>query len=217
MNKTNDGGKYGFTQYRFPHNYDLDGCMFTLFSSEDSLNIEFISKTIVSINGTKYTYENMKIEKDIYFVLAGNLVFVLDNAEKNALLIKGNEYIFYSETKEKNTWSLTDNMAGTGVKWVFGFNRYVNHIYYNDKCKVQWVGVGNEFEEYASKFIYLRDGFYLVDITAPIPEKNGLPKESYRIIMLQDYERVVFTGCVFGREETAAVSGYGKFPDFHVN
>ena len=224
MNLANDGAKYGIDQYRFAQNYDLKSKSFNINAngSKYSITFEGCGKlTFVSPEETtNYEYECLKVEDDTYFVSFGANVAVLEMTYGLATLVLGKENVFgVIETAGKpasgQLHALTDEMTGTAVCWMMGCNKYANHIYFdNDKCRAAWSPNGDNFTVNPTVYIKIKDGIYLVKVEGAIPDNIGAPPGSNCFISLQDYDHMMFVGCIQSEKAHETVSGYGEFPEF---
>ena len=68
MNKTNDGSRYGITQYRWPLDYELAGREFTLRSEKAEYRLCFQDREFTECNGILSQYEALKIDEDTHIV-----------------------------------------------------------------------------------------------------------------------------------------------------
>ena len=224
MNMANDGAKYGVDQYRFAHNYDLKSKSFTVTADDVKYTLTIMDRKKLMFGSTKgeesFDYECLKIEADTYFILFGSNVAVIELARGMATLILQEGYIFGAvdipgRMALVNFHSLSEDVVGTAVRWVLGCDKYVNHIYLSkDNCRAAWSPEGEIFSDYAAKYVKIKDGIYLVDVTGPIPDSAHAPSGSNRMIALQDYDHMMFVGCIFRGESPMMISGYGEFPEF---
>ena len=224
MNLANDGAKYGVDQYRFAHNYDLKSKSFDIKSDNSKYSITFKGNeklTFISPSGEETVgYECLKIEDDTYFIDFGTNVAVLELSKGLATLLLDSETIFgVIEMPNKSSavepHAFTDEMTGTAVCWMMGCNKYVNHIYYaGDKCRAAWSPDGESFAVCSSKYIKIKDGIYLVKVEGTIPSGAAAPSGESSFIALQDYDHMMFVGCIKSKNSSIIVSGYGEFPEF---
>ena len=210
MNQTNIGEKYGVSQYRFPHCYDLKASAFTLYCDADARTLEFRGKTAAALDGAERAYECLKIEQDIYFILLGDTAAVLDLKEKTAVLSEPGGYVFGSLEKGGKTLCFTDDaMDGTRVRWVFGVGRYTDHAYLSGgKALADWAPGFGETEQ-AMRCVHIRDGIYLADVRGKAPEGSCAPRGTDRLLLLEDYDHMLAVGCAMGGGNVL-VSGYAK-------
>lgn len=225
MNKANCGEKYGITQYARAHSYELAGK--TLMYTDDTGNnyvLEFIDKTTVNYTKNDVSemsqYEAQKINASVFLVSFG-LVFraaVIDI--KNGIAVFTNdvagEFVFCKASNcTGNLPTETEDMTGTFVKWVFGYNRYLLNTYLEDKkCKCVWSPREDRPRTIPATYIKVGEGLYLVELNSTSPFYTDFTQGFSRMLMLQDYDRMSFIGAFHSpaTNETIMVSGYGLDP-----
>ena len=223
MNYGNNGAKYGIDQYRFARNFDLKDKSFTIAADGKNYTLSFTGRDKAAFDsgggGQECDYECQKIEADTYFVRFGDSFAVLELGAGAATLILPGGYVFGAvavpgKAPAAALHGFTDEMTGTGVRWVFGCYKFTDQVYFStDKCRAAWSPKESEFAEYAAKYIKIKDGIFLVDVAGAVPEGVCAPAGCDRILMLQDYEHTMFTGCATGKSGAMMISGYGEFPD----
>ncbi|MDR0469472.1 MAG: hypothetical protein LBH09_05810 [Peptococcaceae bacterium] len=224
MNYANDGAKYGVDQYRFAHNYDLIDQQLVINSCDKKYTFSFTSRDKLTFDSGAgeqiFDCECLKIEADTYFVRFGADLAVFDISQGLATLALSGGYVFGAvEIPDRGTpdasHHFTDEMTGTGVRWVLGCAKYTDRIYISaDQCRAAWAPESEVFSAYQAKYVKIKDGIYLVDVTGPVPDGACAPAGCDRIIALEDYEHMLLAGCVFSKSGAMMIGGYGEFPEF---
>ena len=224
MNFANDGSKYGIDQYRFARNYDLKDKSFDISSESGKYTLAFVGRDKVAFDDGKakreYDCECLKIEAETYFIRFGADFAVLEMDACAATLILPQGYVFGTIEGAGSMPSgalhgFTDEMVGTGVRWMLGCYKYADHIYLGSgKCRVAWSPKENDFKEYDAKYVKIKEGIYLVDIAGAAPGGLCAPEGCDRVIMLEDFEHTMLVGCVNCKSGNMMISGYGEFPEF---
>ena len=224
MNLANDGAKYGADQYRFAHNYDLASKNYIISAGVVKYNLAFTDRSTLTFDSGKgaesFEYECLKIEDDTYFVRFGTQIAAIELSQGLATLILPQGHVFGSielpgQSVPNSLHSPTDEMIGTSVQWVLGCDKYVNHIYSGaDMCRTAWSPDSDNFTDLPTKYVKIKDGIYLVDVEGAIPDNASPPSGSNRMIALQDYDHMMFVGCILGKAPPLVISGYGEFPEF---
>lgn len=214
----NDGKKYGVSQYRFAHNFELAGkeLKFKAEGKEHTLN--FLCGKNVEFDGKKYGYEALKLSKEIYFVLFGKICGVVDLEQDYVTLIDGDEYMQGSTGcsccggKPVHV-PAGDKMVGTNVAWILGVGRYTCQEFSAEgKCKVSWSPRDNDQDEYDCKALEIKYPMFLVDIKGGVRACVTAPFFTERVVMLQDYDHMMTVGCLFQKGgDPVMFSGYAKF------
>jgi hypothetical protein len=222
-NLANCAEKYGISQYRFPHNYELVGRDFTITAGDKEYKLAFKCKKNVVFEGKEYAYECLKLELNTYFVCFGFNVAVVDVEQCLVTLILGDEYIYGNigcpDQKYKCGCSQAshgcagDDMVGTNVAWILGCGRFIAQDFYGaGKCSVAWSPRENEPYEQPCKATRIKGPIYLVDIKGRVHRGVCAPFFTNRVIMLQDYDHMMTVGCVMGQGfDPIMISGYAKF------
>lgn len=226
MYKSNNGNHYGFTQYARPHSFELVGKKLA-FVSEDNTkySFDFIDKTTVNYehsgNDELSQYEAVKISADIFFISFG-LKFramVYDSSTGLAAITceSPGEYVFCrAEGSANPLYARTEDMTGTAVRWVFGCDRYLLHEYLADgKCRCTWSPRTERTRLIPATYIHIKDGVYFVELNSTSPFNTDFPQDASRIVMLQDYDGMLFVGAANApiRNDTVMVAGYGLAPE----
>ena len=221
MNYSNNGAKYGVDQYRFAHNYDLKNKILVVDAGDRKYTMAFAGKKKLSFdtgNGARnFHYECLKIEADTYFVRFDDHMAVIELGEGQATLILPEGYVFGSigGGAPKAAHGFTDEMTGTGVRWVVGCDKFTDNVYLNaDRCRASWSPRESEFTEYPAKYVKVKAGIYLVDIIGHANSRLYMPEGCERFVMLQDYEHMLTVGCAFTKSGVKMIGAYGEFPEF---
>jgi hypothetical protein len=222
-NLANCAEKYGISQYRFPHNYELAGKNFTITVGDKKYGLEFKCKKNVVLEGKEYAYECLKLELNTYFICFSFNVAVVDLEQCLVTMILGDEYIYgkigYTDQKCKGDYSQAshgwtdDDMVGTNVAWILGCGRFTAQDFCEaGKCRVAWSPRENESYEQPCKATKIKGPIYLIDIKGRVHQGVCAPFFTNRVIMLQDYDRMMTVGCVMGKGfDPILISGYAKF------
>ncbi|MCL1805385.1 MAG: hypothetical protein FWG28_05225 [Clostridiales bacterium] len=221
MNHSNYGVKYGVDQYRFAHNYDLKDSSLIIKDADKEYSLAFAGKEKLSFDfgegARDYKYECLKIEADTYFLRFGENVAVIELSEGRATLVLSEGYVFgvIGRGAPEATHGFTDEMTGTGVRWVLGCDKFTDHVYNrSDLCRASWSPREKDFVEYPAKYVKIKAGIYLVDIEGHAGSRLYMPEGHERIITLQDYEHMLMAGCVYMKSGVKTIGAYGEFPDF---
>ena len=199
MTIVNDGAAHGIGQYRFPHNYELAGRSFDFEAREEKKFLFFMDCRRLSFNGAEYEYECHKIENNIYFVRYGLDAIVLDTA--------ANRFFLLDEAEG------CADMSGTDIVWNYGFGRSLRRRHgEGSACEYMW-SYGDGFAATEIRSRHIRDGVYFVDFECRIPAELNPDGGVCRVIMLEDYERLMFTGCIICGEKVIMTGGYAAFPE----
>jgi len=224
MHLANDGAQYGAGQYRFARNYELKGRAFVITSPDKRFTLSFIGldKAVFDRGngGESLDYECLKIEKDTYFLRFGTNAAVLELAQGLATVILPESYVFGvieqpGQTAAGHVHGYTDEMTGTAVRWILGVGSFTDHVYINDgECNASWSPKESAFALYPAKYVKIKEGLYLVDVTGPVPAGVCAPQGCRRVLVLQDYEHMMLVGCLFCDDGMLMISGYGEFPAY---
>lgn len=236
-NLANYAEQYGIGQYRFAHNYELAGKELVIDAEGKEYTLSFSCRKEAVFNGKKCEWEAEKLSAALYFVRFGSNcgAFCLYGG-KAVLCLKGRKTPIcgtlrgYEDAQAPE--SAGGDMVGTKVRWIFGVNRYVNHDHYaKTKLRAAWsrntvnTGSGKTFrdgwealpEDYnveEVKAVKVGGPFYLVDISAKVPEGVCAPAGMNRLVLLEDYDHMLTVGCAFGADmEPIMMAGYAKFLD----
>ncbi len=223
-NMANCAEKYGIGQYRFAHNYELAGKDLCITAGDKRYELSFKCQKNLVFEGKEYAYECLKLEKDMYFVLFGLNVAVVDLEKCRVTLVLGDEYVYGSFGCPDKACKCGcseahgcagDEMVGTNVAWILGCGRFTTQDFFEEgKCRVAWSPRENDPFEQPCRATKIKGPFYLVDIKGRVHQGVCAPFFTNRVIMLQDYERMMTVGCVMGEGfDPIMISGYAKFMD----
>lgn len=223
MNKTNNGSHYGFTQYCYPHDYELSRKAFVLRSPSGTYTLEFSDESFINYsdsNGTVLSqYEALKLDDNTHIAFFGEHITTVVFDFKNGLAtISKNadgEYDFCTIDGFKNDsgalHGYTDEMTGTYVKWFFGCDRYIENLYKKDgTCKCVWSPRTDKPRTIPAAYIRIMDGIYLCELNCTSPFRADIPQGFSKIVMLQCYKHLLTVGCIYSPtlNEFRLVSGY---------
>lgn len=213
--KANNAEQYGIGQYRYPLNYELNGQTIVV-EADKEYKIEFLCKKNVAFDGNVTEYECIKCAPQLYFVRMGFDVAVID-LERNAvtLIVEGNIVcgtIKGAEGAVAHTCP-GDEMVGTKVRWVYGCDRYLNQEFASETIiKAAWSPRDEKIAENAYRAVKIGGPYYLVDMKSDILKDVCAPFFTDHVIMVQDYERCMAFGCVFGKGfDPIMTTAYAKF------
>ena len=213
--KANMAEHHGIGQYRYPLNYELAGQTIEVVA-ESEYKIEFLCKYNVVFNGKFMPYECIKCAPKLYFVRMGFDVAVID-LERNAvtLIVEGNIVCGTIKGAEGATAHTCpgDEMVGTNVRWVYGCDRYLNQEFVSETIiKASWSPKDEKVAENAYRAVKIGGPYYLVDMKSDILKDVCAPFFTDHVIMVQDYERCMAFGCLFGKGfDPIMTTAYAKF------
>lgn len=224
MNQTNNGAKYGVTQYAHPHAYELSKKTLTFADGQgNAYTLEFrdthtVRFTAPGVNELSQ-YEAAKLDGTTYLVAFG-LVFraaVIDTETGCAAFTteeKGGYVLCTAEGAEQK-FALTDEMTDTYVRWVYGCDRsIVNEHIGGGKCRCAWSPRQEIVRTVPVTEIRLKDSFYLVELNSSFPRNVDFPSSYTRNVMVQNYDKMEFVGCIYSptTNQTFMTGGYGLDP-----
>ena len=226
MNKTNNGGHYGFTQYCNPKDYELSGRHFVLRSSENTYELYFNDKSFVEYrdkeNNILSQYEALKLDDSTHIVFFGEyistVILDLENGLATISTDNAGQYDFCTIEGYNNSGRLhcyTQDMAGTHVRWYFGCERYIENVYNDDgTCSCVWSPRTDRVRKIPAAYIHIKDGMYLCELNSTSPFRTDIPQGFSKIVMLQCYKRLLTVGCIYSPvlNEFRLISGYAMFP-----
>jgi hypothetical protein len=222
-NLANCAEKHGIGQYRFAHNYELAGMNYTVVAKDKEYKLSFKCKKNLVFEGKEYSYECLKLELNTYFTRFGLNVAVVDLEQRLVTLILGNEYIHGAigcpdpkrgrDASQAGHCYAGDDMVGTNVAWILGCGRFTTQDFYEaGKCRTAWSPRENEPCEHPCRATKVKGPIYLVDIPGRVHKDVCAPFFTTRVLMLQDYDRMMAVGCVMGDGlDPIMISGYAKF------
>ena len=225
MNQTNNGEKYGVLQYAHPHAYELAGRTLTFADGQGSAytlaftDTHTVRFTAPGVNELSQ-YEAEKLDESTYLVAFG-LVFraaVIDTASGCAAFTgeaKGEYVLCRTAEAAEQKFALTDEMTGTYVRWVYGCDRsIVNEHIGGGKCRCAWSPRQEIVRTVPVTEIRLKDSFYLVELNSSFPRGVDFPSSYTRNLMVQNYDKMEFVGCMYSptTNQTLMTGGYGLDP-----
>ena len=224
MNKTNDGSRYGLTQYRWPLDYELAGRSFTLSSARGSFSLAFRDREFVDCDGVLSQYQALKLDADTHFAVFGETLAVAVLDLKNdvaALRPDGRDVWRFCRIEDPDRGStaslpvLTDEMTGTHVRWNFGAGRYVEQrCQSSSECRCVWSPRTDRPRTLPAAYIRLGENKYLTEVDGTSPFRTDMPQSFSKLILAQDYDRLLTVGCVYSPvlNEFRMISGYAMEP-----
>ncbi len=221
MNKTNDGSRYGITQYRWPLDYELAGREFTLRSEKAEYRLRFQDREFTECNGVLSQYEALKIDDDTHIVFFGETISTAVLDLKNGTAAVGGDdgkYDFCLVEGFAASAALpgyTDEMTGTHVRWYFGSGRYLEHEYTESgKCRCTWSPRTERPRTRDAVCVKISEGKYLTEINGTSPFRTDMPQGFSKLILLQDYDKLMTVGCIYSPvlNEFRLISGYAMDP-----
>ncbi len=219
-NLSNNGEKYGITQYRFALNYELAGKEFVLSDGSAKHTLKFKCRKRAAIDGAECFYESLKLEVKTYLVRLGFNVAVVDLRQGLITLITGKDY-FYGKIEGAVIpegaahADAKDDMTGTNVAWNLGCGRLVWQEFIEEgKVRVRWSPNTESKSDLPCRATKINYPVFLVDIEGYGPFYSDAPNLLERCIFLQDYDHMMTVGVIFaGGETPMMVSGFAKFMD----
>lgn len=220
-NLANYGDKYGVTQYRFAHNYELRNKEFVLCDGDKKHTLTFKCKKYAAIDGVVEEYECLKLAVKTFLVRIGHKnVAVVDLAQGLVTLIMDREYFFgkiegFEVPEGAEHKEVPDALIETNVAWFLGSERFAQHEFIEaGSVRTRWSPHPESYVDNPAKIIDIAHPIYLVDIEGYGPYYSDCPPVLERAIYLQDYDHMMTVGILFnGGETPMMVSGYAKFMD----
>ena len=212
----NNAEQYGIGQYRYPFNYELVGKTIVSVADGKEYTLEFACKKNVIFNGKKTEYECIKCAPTLYFVRFGYNVAVIDFKGSAVTFVIEGDIICTAFKDVEGAAAHTcagDEMVGTKVRWVYGCDRYINQEFISaDKMAVAWAPRDEKVVENMYRAVKIGGPYYLVDQKSDILKDVCAPFFTDHIITVQDYDRCMTFGVVFGKGfDPIMVTGYAKF------
>jgi hypothetical protein len=218
-NMANTAVGYGISQYRFAHCYELAGQEFSIAADEKVITLAFKDCGKAALDGQEADYECLKLEKDTYFIRIGLNFAVLDLEQSLVTLIRGDTYVYgvlaSPDHQRRELHHPTADMVGTRVRWILGCDRYVDHDYFEEgKVRAAWSPRDAKSDIRPCKATKIKGPIYLADIAGRVPRNVCAPFFTNRVLLLQDYDRMMLVGCILGTGfDPIMISGYAQFPD----
>ena len=226
MNLCNDGKTYGIEQYCFPFSYELAGREFILNNEKGSRRLAFRDREFGEDETGGQTvlsqYRALKLTDSIILVICGErLTAVVLDLEAGTAAVSEEaegEYGFYTLQGYAAAGTMpgyTADMAGTRVQWTLGCGRYLELDYLEDgKCGCIWSPRRDRRRELSASCIQISPSVYLAEINGTSPFRTDFPQGYSRMILLQDFDRLLMTGCLYSPalNDPRMISGYAMVP-----
>lgn len=222
MNMTNDGSRYGFTQYRWPLDFELAGQTMTLCSDTAEYRLHFQDREFIECDGVLSQYEALKLSDDTHVVFFGETITtaVLCLKSGTAVISTGGDgaYDFCRIAGADASDALpayTDEMTDTHVRWYFGNGRYLEHRYLEaGKCESVWSPRTDRVRTIPACYIKLSEAVYLVELNHTPPFRTDMPQGFSKTVLVQDFDRLLTVGCIYSPllNEFRLISGYAMEP-----
>ena len=106
-------------------------------------------------------------------------------------------------------------MTGTHVRWYFGNDRYIEQEYTESgKCRCVWSPRAERARTRSAVCVKIAEGKYLAEINGASPFRTDMPQGFSKLILLQDYEKLLAVGCIYSPvlNEFRLISGYAMKP-----
>lgn len=227
MNKSHNGGNYGFTQYCYAKDFELSGKCIVLTDVNNKHILRFKDNEFIEYTDksgeTLSQYEALKIDDKTHIVFFGEYmtVAVLDYETGYAVISDSKCEDYYFCTIDGCAVSgampgYTVEMEQTHVKWYFGCERYLENTYNADgTCTCIWSPRTDRPRKIPAKYIRIKEAMYLCQLDSTSPFRTDLPQGFSKIIMLQCYKHLVALGCIYSPtlNEFRPISGYAIFPE----
>ena len=240
MNLSNNGSRYGMTQYCSPRDFELAGRTLTLtgdgqeccaavtltFHDEKFLTCKAGDEELYS------TYEALKIDEHAHLVFFGTedlRTAVIDFANGAAAVSCGEpgswcflkiEGVPAADTAgnaaEPSFPGFTEDMTDTHIRWIPGFERWLDlRFTAPDACEICFSPRIDRPRSASASCIHIRGGLYLTEVNRTSPMWSDMPQGYARIILLQDYTRLLFVGGIYSPvlNDLKLISGYGADPE----
>ena len=237
-NIANAAEQYGIGQYRFAHNYELQGEKFNIRFGEKIQTLFFSSRDYAELDGEKIDWEALKLTENKYFVRLGQNCIVIDTEKNEAAMVQPGKQVLCGtlsdETPVSTYRDAGEDLTDTCVRWVLGYHRFVVHDYTSEgKIMIAWtqnlVNIGlpkktyqqgwfpkkEDFREEEALEISLGGPFYMVVTENGVPEDCCADPLITRIVLLEDFDRMMAVGCAFRSEgDPIMITAYGVFFEY---
>ncbi|MEV6349728.1 MoaF N-terminal domain-containing protein [Actinoplanes sp. NPDC051851] len=220
MTLANTGEQHGIGQYRFPRSYFLTGKSYGLTAADGArIRLEFLDRERVRIDGELSFFDCVPAAEDVYFVslLVAARFIVLDLKRGHAVVVDDTLAFFAIDGLRDAgdiAAGLTDEMTGTSVRWHLGAERYLDQQYVSDKeSRLAWSPRPDKARSCRTAFAALGDGLFLIEADNHAVPGLDVPQGLARLVMVQDFHRVLVTGCAYSSvfNDRILFSGYGEF------
>ncbi|MDQ1205355.1 MoaF N-terminal domain-containing protein [Microbacterium sp. SORGH_AS_0862] len=229
LDRARHGRRHGIAQYRYPLSYVLAGMTLDLRSPEgDSIRCHFTGVDRVTLTRGAHSevsvYECLPVAEDIYLVSfeIAALFAIVDLARGRALVVDvaaDTEIAFTIEGAidgDGAPIAATDEMTGTSVSWVLGDGRELRFEYLSEsESRQSWSPRHDRVHTLPTRYYTFADGVYVVVAKTAAPPGIDLPQGLNRLVMVQDFRKVVVGGVALSAvfNERVLFSGYGAFRD----
>ncbi|MBQ1400045.1 MAG: hypothetical protein IIY83_05935 [Lachnospiraceae bacterium] len=229
MNKTNNGSRYGMTQYCSPRDLEFAGKTLTLTGEGGPVTLTFHDEKFLTCaaGGEELysSYEALKAADGAHLVFFGTKdlkVAVIDEVNASAALSLGEpgSYIFLkiegAAAAGAETPGFTDEMTDTHIRWIPAFEKYLElRFTAPDACEISFSPRKDRPRAAQAACIRIREGLYLTEVNRTSPMWSDMPQGYSRIVLLQDYKRLLFAGGIYSPvlNDLKLLSGYGADPE----
>ncbi|MDY0828265.1 hypothetical protein SK224_03905 [Microbacterium sp. BG28] len=229
IDRAHHGRRYGIAQYRYPLSYVLAGMTLDLRSAAgDAMRWDFTGPDRVTLTRGEHSevsvYECLPVAEDIYLVSfeIAPLFAVVDLVRGRVLEV---DVAADAETAYAIEGALdpgaapieaTDDMTGTSVSWILGDGRDLRFDYVSaNESRQSWSPRHDRVHDLPARYYTLAEGLYVVVARTAAPPGIDLPQGLNRLVMVQDFRKVVLGGVAVSAvfNERVLFSGYGTFRD----
>ena len=212
----NTAEHHGIGQYRYPLNFELAGRKIAAEAGDREHTLDFDSKTCVLFDGAAREYECIKCTASMYFVRIGTDAAIIDFGGGAVTFVLDGEFVcgvIKDSEGAKAHEPAGDEMVGTKVRWTLGCGRYVDQDFTAaDRMNVSWSPRDEKVDEVRYGAVKVGGPFYLVCAESGVLKDVCAPFFTERVVMLQDYDRCMTYGCVFGKGiDPIMITGYASF------
>lgn len=223
------GTRYGIAQYRYPLSFVLAGKTLSLTGADASTaRMEFTDRERMTFTrdgqAEVSVYQCLPVAEDVYLVsfeVAARFA-VIDLARGRVLLIEvdaDTETAYAIDghaAPDQLGIALTDEMTGTAVRWTLGDGRHLSFEYLSDhESRQSWSPRPDRVHTLPTRYYSLGEGLFVVIAKTAAPPGIDLPQGLNRLVMVQDFAKVVLGGAALSVvfNERVLFSGYGTFLD----
>ena len=211
-----NGDERGIAQHRYPLSFELVGKKLDLESDGKAHSLSFKDRKTAVLDGAERGYECLKCAAGLYFVRIGTDAALVDFSSGAVTLALEEGFVtcvIKGAENAKAHQPAGDAMAGTNVRWMLGVGKYTEQRFLSaDKAVVSWEPKDDVRTEVGYEAVHAGEGYYLVRIEAGAVKGVCAPFFSDHMIMLQDYERCMTYGCLYGKGyDPILFTGYASF------